>query len=89
MGRTFAFDRRPCIGWGERRQAGAGMGTVDLEEKVAHLIRAVEDLSDVVARQATEIAGLERRVRLLMERAAEEEALRGEAPEADVRPPHW
>jgi SlyX protein len=24
-----------------------------------------------------------------MERAAEEEALRGEAPEANVRPPHW
>jgi SlyX protein len=53
------------------------MDSVDLEEKVAHLIRAVEDLSDVVARQATEIAGLERRVRLLMERAAEEEALGG------------
>jgi len=50
-----------------------------LEERVAHLMRAVEDLSDVVARQATEIAGLERRVRLLMERAAEEEAL-GDAP---------
>ena len=64
------------------------MNAVDLEEKVAHLIRAVEDLSDVVARQATEIAGLERRVRLLMERAAEEEALGG-APEANVRPPHW
>ena len=64
------------------------MNSVDLEEKVAHLIRAVEDLSDVVARQASEIAGLERRVRLLMERAAEEEALR-EAPEANVRPPHW
>ena len=63
--------------------------SVELEEKVAHLIRAVEDLSDVVARQATEIAGLERRVRLLMERAAEEEALRGTSPEANVRPPHW
>jgi SlyX protein len=65
------------------------MGSVDLEEKVAHLIRAVEDLSDVVARQATEIAGLERRVRLLMERAAEEEALGGAPPDANVRPPHW
>jgi SlyX protein len=59
-----------------------------LEERVAHLIRGVDELSDVVARQAGEIAGLERRVRLLMERAAEEEALR-EAPEANVRPPHW
>ena len=65
------------------------MGTVDLEEKVAHLIRAVEDLSDVVARQAGEIAGLERRVRLLMARAAEEEALGGQPPDANVRPPHW
>ncbi len=65
------------------------MDRTDLEEKVAHLIRAVEDLSDVVARQAGEIAGLERRVRLLMERAAEEEALREETPEANVRPPHW
>ena len=65
------------------------MNSVDLEEKVAHLIREVQDLSDVVARQAGEIAGLERRVRLLMERAAEEEALRGETPEGNVRPPHW
>jgi SlyX protein len=56
-----------------------------LEERVAHLMRAVEELSDVVARQAGEITGLERRVRLLMERAAEEEALRGEAPEASAR----
>ena len=64
------------------------MDRTDLEEKVAHLIRAVEDLSDVVTRQATEIAGLERRVRLLMERAAEEEAMGG-APDANVRPPHW
>lgn len=65
------------------------MERTDLEEKLAHLIRAVEDLSDVVARQAGEIAGLERRVRLLMERAAEEEALGGGTPEANARPPHW
>ena len=64
------------------------MDRTDLEEKVAHLIRAVEDLSDVAARQATEIASLERRVRLLLERAAEDEALR-DAPDANVRPPHW
>ncbi|MES2334502.1 MAG: SlyX family protein [Pseudomonadota bacterium] len=65
------------------------MDRVDsLEERMAHLMRAVEDLSDVVARQASEIAGLERRVRLLMERAAEEEAFR-DPPEANVRPPHW
>lgn len=60
-----------------------------LEERVAHLMRTVEELSDVAARQAQEIAVLERRVRLLMERAAEDEALRAEAPPADVKPPHW
>ena len=60
-----------------------------LEERIAHLMRAVEDLSDVAARQAREIEVLERRVRLLMERAAEDEALAGEAPAANVRPPHW
>ncbi|MDQ2066206.1 SlyX family protein [Xinfangfangia sp. CPCC 101601] len=60
-----------------------------LEERMAHLMRAVEDLSDVAARQAREIEVLERRVRLLMERAAEEEAIAAEAPAANVRPPHW
>ncbi len=60
-----------------------------LEEKGAHLMRAVEDLSDVAARQAREIEVLERRVRLLMERAAEDEALLAEAPAANVKPPHW
>ena len=39
-----------------------------LEERCAHLIRAVEDLSDVVARQGAEIDVLTRRVHLLMER---------------------
>lgn len=63
------------------------MKRVDLAEKVAHLIRSVEDLSDVVAAQALVIAELERRVRLLMDRAVEEEALGGQ-PEANVRPPH-
>lgn len=60
-----------------------------LEERVAHLMLAVEDLSDVAARQAREIDVLERRVRLLMERAAEQEAQAAESPEANVRPPHW
>lgn len=60
-----------------------------LEERVAHLMRTVEELSDVVARQTGEVAGLERRVRLLMERAAEEEAFGSGPPEANVRPPHW
>ena len=62
----------------------------ELEERIAHLTRTVEDLSDVVARQAGEIAALERRVRLLMERAAEAEvASDGTVPLAYQRPPHW
>ncbi|MEM7488588.1 MAG: SlyX family protein [Pseudomonadota bacterium] len=61
----------------------------DLEERIAHLTRTVEDLSDVVARQSGEIEVLERRVRMLMERAAAAEAEGGVAPLADQRPPHW
>lgn len=60
-----------------------------LEERVAHLQKAVEDLSDVVARQAQEIARLTRHVGLLMEREAEREAEGGAIPLADQRPPHW
>lgn len=59
-----------------------------LEERVAHLIRAVDDLSDVVARQQAEIDRLTRRVALLMEREAEREAA-GEGGDPNRRPPHW
>lgn len=60
-----------------------------LEERIAHLQRTVEDLSDVVTRQTTEIRALSRRVGLLMEREAEREAAEGTIPLADQRPPHW
>lgn len=60
-----------------------------LEERSAHLIRAVEDLSDIVARQGREIDTLTRRVHMLMEREAERETALADAPAADVRPPHW
>ena len=60
-----------------------------LEERIAHLQRTVEDLSDVVTRQVTEIRALSRRVGLLMEREAEREAAEGTIPLADQRPPHW
>lgn len=58
------------------------------EVQIAHLTRVVEDLSDVVARQATEIALLTRRVEMLMEREAEREA-DGVALIADQPPPHY
>jgi SlyX protein len=59
-----------------------------LEERIAHLIRTVEDLSDVVARQSGEIDRLTRLTQLLAEREADREAA-GDAPAANVRPPHW
>ena len=58
-----------------------------LEERIAHLTRAVDDLSDVVARQQREVDRLTRLVGLLTEREAEREA-QG-TPEPNVRPPHW
>ncbi|PLL14142.1 SlyX protein [Tabrizicola sp. TH137] len=62
---------------------------VELEERVAHLMRAVDDLSDVVAGQAKELERLTRLVHLLVEREAEREAMAGEGPAANVKPPHW
>ena len=63
--------------------------TEALEEKVAHLIRGMDDLSDVVAGQRKEIDRLTRLVGLLVEREADREASAGEAPAANVKPPHW
>jgi SlyX protein len=61
-----------------------------LEEKIAHLTRAVDDLSDIVTRQDTEIARLTHRVAMLMEREAGRELdAGGSVPLADQKPPHW
>lgn len=69
---------------------GAGMDQRAAEEQIAHLTRAVDDLSEVVARQQAEIDRLARRVGLLLSREAEREAESGGGvPLADQRPPHW
>ncbi|OWU84597.1 SlyX family protein [Oceanicola sp. 22II-s10i] len=61
-----------------------------IEEKLAHMERVVEDLSDVIARQQAEIGILSRRVQLLMEREAERESEAGASVTlSDQRPPHW
>lgn len=61
-----------------------------LEERIAHLERTVDDLSEVVARQDAEIARLTRRVEMLMMREAEREVdAGGTVPLADQKPPHW
>ena len=59
------------------------------EEQIAHLVRAVDDLSAVVARQSREIEMLTRRVSMLMAREAEREADAGGGVLADQKPPHW
>ncbi len=62
----------------------------NLEEHSTHQAAALEEISAVVAAQAEQIARLERRVRLLMERAAQLEAdTLPSAPLADQTPPHW
>ena len=61
-----------------------------LEEDVAHLTRTVEDLSDIVAKQAEEIDRLTRRVHMLMQREGEREATAtGGIVVGDERPPHY
>lgn len=61
-----------------------------LEETLAHLSRVVDELSDVAAGQAGEIAVLNRRMQMLMERLADEDMAGGEsAPLGDQKPPHW
>ena len=59
-----------------------------LEERLAHLIRAVDDLSDVTAAQAKVIDRLQRLVTMLAEREAGRED-NGDAPAANQKPPHW
>ena len=60
------------------------------EERIAYLERAVDDLSEVVARQDAEVARLTRRVEMLMQREAEREVdAGGTIPLADQKPPHW
>lgn len=61
-----------------------------LEEQMAHLTRTVDELSDIVARQESDIARLVHKVQMLMEREASRELdAGGTIPLADQRPPHW
>ena len=60
-----------------------------IEEKLAHLERAVSELSDVVARQQKELdRALERNQRLLDKLAAVESDL-GQSAAAHEKPPHY
>ncbi len=60
------------------------------EERLAHLLRAVEDLSDLAAAQAARIERLEAQVaRLKHSEAARQEDGGGGVILGDERPPHW
>ena len=60
-----------------------------LEERIAHLIRAVDDLSDIVAAQGREMDRLTRLTEMLALREAQREDTGLEPPSANVHPPHW
>ena len=64
--------------------------TTHLEEQIAHLTRTVDDLSEIVARQENQLAVLNRRMHMVMEREASREVESGGTiPLADDRQPHW
>ena len=64
--------------------------TESLQERIAYLERAVDDLSDTVARQDRDIALLTRRVALLLEReASRQDEGAGAVVVGDERPPHY
>lgn len=61
-----------------------------LEEKIAHLTRITDELSEIVARQESEIALLTNRVRLLMDSEVARQHDQGShVVLGDERPPHY
>ena len=60
------------------------------EEQMAHIMRTVDDLSDIVAQQQNEIDRLNASVEMLMRREGEREASgSGGVVVGDERPPHY
>ena len=64
--------------------------STEIEERLAHLERTVDELNEVVAKQAAEVDRLTARVQMLMEREAAREAEGGGGVVmGDERPPHY
>ena len=60
-----------------------------IEEKLAHLERAVNELSDVVARQQREIDSARDRNQRLLDKLASLESESGASATAYEKPPHY
>lgn len=60
-----------------------------IEEKLAHLERAVGELSDVVARQQKELERAVERNQRLMDKLAAMESDFGPSATAEEKPPHY
>ena len=60
-----------------------------IEEKLAHLERAVNELSDVVARQQKELDRATDRHQRLIDKLATMESDWGSSSTADEKPPHY
>lgn len=64
--------------------------STEIEERLAHLERVVDELNTELARRAGEVDRLTERVRMLMEREATREAEgSGGIIVGDERPPHY
>jgi len=62
----------------------------ELEIQLAHVTRMAEELSAVVADQANRLERAEKRIHMLMQRAAEaESASLSSIAIGDKPPPHW
>ena len=63
---------------------------IEIEIKLTEDLRLSEELSDIVAQQANRLDVAERRIQLLMERAAQDEANSASGISInDTPPPHW
>jgi len=63
---------------------------ISLEEKIAHLEKSVDELSEIVRAQSGELDRLAHRVRLLLDREIERGAEgSGGVILGDERPPHY
>ncbi len=61
-----------------------------LEEQLAHAVRAADEMSEVLRRQAERIDVMERRIAMLMAQGAERAAAEGGSQLlTDPPPPHW